>query len=495
MLACVAAVLAGACGSRGADDAGPEGTASSTSTSTAQPAANSTNPPALNVAWETLEVIGPDMVPPGHFRTADGFVSPFHTLIPETLQYFGHGSTFVIFISEDEEYTPSDDLDTGVTRAFLVTDMGLGSVDETLRWFESEPAMTTTERSTTIIGGVEGTTIDVSTSELVTVPDSGGQFEPDWIYRTTVIDIDGTTVAVAVEAHQDVFDEFWDDVQPVVQSLTWAPEHYVEVVAPEYESAPGSVDDGLAFSVQLEIPEPAPEVPSGTFQAVGTSVEAGWFCAEGTYTQLSFTPSLTIETWEMRLDCGESLGFMTLTVEADGEPIPGGWYSDVQWMVTDSSGALAGATGVGGGFSECKESSCLDRYEGRLLIPSASYFEFTIEAPDEDDSDVVFSASGDSVDAGVFCSDGQVRFGEYSEDEWPRAHWSIGVECDDPSGEFTVDVLAVVTEEGDRFNTMGTWALVDPSGLFSTYSGGGDVSTVCADGWCVDDYFGWLAAG
>jgi hypothetical protein len=493
ILACVAALLSVACGASGVEEAPPDGEAGDAGTSTTRSATTTTTLPALDVAWETLDVIGPDMVPPGHFRTSDGFVSPFHTVVPETLQYFGSESTFVIFIPEDEEYTPSDDLDTGVTRALVVIDMGLGSVDETLRWFESEPAMATTERSTTMIGGVEGTTIDVSTSELVTVPDSGGQYEPDWIYRTAVMDIEGTTVAVLVEAHQDVFDEFWDDVQPALQSLTWAPEEYVEVEVPEHEPAPGSVEDGLALTVRLEIPDPPPEVPTGSFQAVGTAVEAGWFCAEGTYTQLSYTPSLTTESWEMQLDCGENAGSITLTVEADGQPIPGGWYSDNEWTVSDSSADLAGATGVGGGFSECKDSTCLDQYEGRLLIPSATYFEFTVEAPDQEDFDAVFSASGDAVDSGVFCSEGPVLGGEYSEDEWPIAVWTVGVSCEDPGGEFIVDVVAVVTEEADEFHTMGTWALRGPSGIFTEYSGGGDLSTVCAKALCVDDYFGWLA--
>lgn len=498
-LACFSALLTVACGASGADDGAPDGeSAEAVTTSTGEPPTTTTTSPALEVVWEELDVIGPDVVLPGHFRTHDGFLAPFHASIPETVKFLGGEADFLLLIPSEEEYTPSDDLDTGVTRVVLVTDMGLGSVDETLDWFESEPTMTTSDRSTAMIGGIEGTTIDVRTTELVTVPDSGQYFEPDWIYRPTLIDIEGTTVAVFVEAHQDEFDGFWDDVQPILQTLTWAPEQYVEVETPEHVSTPGSVEDGLAFVVELEIPDPAPSVPTGSFQAIGTAVEAGWLCAEGTYTQLSYAeldPANAIETWEMQLDCGVSAGSITVTVESQGQPIPEGWYSDNEWTITDSSGDLVGATGIGGGFSECQGSICLDLYEGRLLISSASYFEFTVEAPDEDDFDAVFAASGDAVDAGVICAEGPVLGGDYSEDEWPTAVWTIGIGCDDPVGEFTLDVVAQVSEEADEFHTIGTWTLVEPSGSFAGYSGGGDLATVCADGWCADDYFGWLASG
>lgn len=499
ILTCFAAVLTAACGASGTDGAPPDDDAEAAVTSsTGQPPTTTTTSLALDVAWGDLEVIGPDMTTPGHFRTADGFMAPFHASIPETVKFLGGEASFLLLIPSEEEYTPSDDLDTGVTRAFLVTDMGLGTVPETLEWFESQPTMTTSERSAAMIGGIKGTTIDVTTTELVTVPDSGQYFEPNWVYRPTLVDLDGTTVAVFVEAHQDEFDGFWDDVQPILQTLTWAPERYVEPVGADHVLTPGSVEDGLGLTVELEIPDPAPDVPTGPFRAAGTAVDAGWFCAEGTYTQLSYAeldPDNAIETWEMKLDCGDSEGSITVKVESQGQPIPDGWQSDNEWTVSDSGGDLAGATGVGDGFSECMESICLDLYEGRLLIPSATYFEFTVEAPDEEDFDAVFSATGEAVDGGVICSEGPVFGGEYSEDEWPIAVWTIGVGCDDPAGEFTVDVVAEVSEEADEFHTVGTWTLIEPSGVFAESSGGGDLSTVCADGWCVDVYFGWLTAG
>ncbi len=135
-----------------------------------------------------------------------------------------------------------------------------------------------------------------------------------------------------------------------------------------------TVEDGLDLTVDVVFPDPYPEsLPPGPFSASGAAVDAGWFCADGTFTQLSYElgEEYGVELWTMLLDCADLDGSITLSVKGQGEGTPTDWHSDITWTVVDPTGSMAGASGSGGGVSECVDMECREQYVGSLLIESA----------------------------------------------------------------------------------------------------------------------------
>ncbi len=159
------------------------------------------------------------------------------------------------------------------------------------------------------------------------------------------------------------------DSDESVETETTAP------VASDVSEPPVSTaDDGLDLTVEFVVPEPVPVNATGPFTASGSAVDAGWFCADGTYTELSYQPvqaQYGAEVSTMLLDCTDLDGSVTLSIEGQGRDTSTGWYVDVTWTVVDPDGSLAGATGSGDGSYDCDATECLGQYVGRLLVEQA----------------------------------------------------------------------------------------------------------------------------
>lgn len=108
-------------------------------------------------------------------------------------------------------------------------DFGFGSVEDTIQGFNSGFAainLTVTPLGSTSIGGAEGQLLEISPrSQTIFCCDEGSGvtmvFNQGKRYLAHVVDVNGTGVAVIVQAPDDDFDSFQERAQRILDSITW----------------------------------------------------------------------------------------------------------------------------------------------------------------------------------------------------------------------------------------------------------------------------------
>ena len=125
------------------------------------------------------------------------------------------------------------DYRSGTGKYVLFTTAGRDSVDAWVEYLTNNSRLIATEPQTTEIGGQPATTIDVRNADesvdlfiYAPAPGVGATWgiPEGGVDRIHLVEVDGVTIAILIEAPEEDFDEFATAVDAALATLEWNPE-------------------------------------------------------------------------------------------------------------------------------------------------------------------------------------------------------------------------------------------------------------------------------
>ncbi len=206
----IAAILPAGCGDSAAEVTTSDAVVATTSTTVAQTVAPSTTSATSGPApwgeehpaagtYQTVE-----FVPSFTFTVGDGWV-PITPFLPETEDII------------DLTNTPEASL------TFIV--ISEASPTELLADIASLDGVEIGEESSTEVGGIEGSMVEVTTSADAMIANLPNDIQwvmfPGYRYRMQILEVGGRTVTILVEGTEESFEAFLADADPVIDSVVW----------------------------------------------------------------------------------------------------------------------------------------------------------------------------------------------------------------------------------------------------------------------------------
>jgi len=236
------------------------------------------------------------------------------------------------------------------------------------------------------------------------------------------------------------------------------------------------------------------DLESMTFTAVGTDVEDGLFCPDGSATELSEERYSTTYYWEVELMCGDGSG--SFVVSADSS-FGGARYEEWRvvspdtgaWWVVENSGWWRIDSALGD-YEAVKQVDTVGYQElagGSDWAIQTFYSDLSTDDPNMPDEDwpvtiavdrvtETFTAEGSDIDDGLFCPVGSVHVlyedSSYLAPAYVSGYQDYELRCEDGSGSFTV-------------STASSFELDEDGEMVFEDSDTGEVSFVANSGWWI----------
>lgn len=188
--------------------------------------ATSTTVDSAEAAWLELPVLMGPRPLPRTYRTST-FEPAFSVEIRAGWKSAPPETTGGITLTRSTEFDRLNDEEP--SNGIYFRDFGFGSVEDTIQGFNSGFAavnLTVTPLGSTSIGGAEGQLLEISPrSQSIQCCEEGSSatmlFHQGKRYLAHVVDVNGTGVAVIVQAPTDDFDSFQQTAQPILDSIVW----------------------------------------------------------------------------------------------------------------------------------------------------------------------------------------------------------------------------------------------------------------------------------
>lgn len=207
----------------------PATVAEVTPTTAAPPTTESATPTTVDsadAAWQELPVlVGPNPLP-RTYRTST-FEPAFSVETRAGWKSAPPETTAEITLTSSTEFNRLEGVEPATGIYFR--DFGFGNVEDTIQGFNSSLAgvnLTVTPLGSTSIGGAEGQLLEISPrSPSIQCCDEGRGatmlFHQEKRYLAHVVDVNGTAVAVIVQAPDDDFDSFQERAQRILDTIIW----------------------------------------------------------------------------------------------------------------------------------------------------------------------------------------------------------------------------------------------------------------------------------
>ena len=235
--------------------------------------------------------------------------------------------------------------------------------------------------------------------------------------------------------------------------------------------------------------------PSGTFEASGPAVDAGFICPVGTVsdevtsTAGGQSPVLILFVHK-HLVCDDGSG----TIEMDLNVQIASSGTTARWFIVAGSGRYQNLSGEGSVYATYTDSGFYDTFSGKLFIQSAvsTPRDVMIFSDMTTWPNGTFEASGPAVDAGFICPAGTV-YDEVTSTGGEKSPVLVlfvhkHLVCDDGSGTIEMDLNARIAPNG----TTARWLIVAGSGSYENLSGEGSVYATYLDQGFYDTFSGKL---